>query len=88
MPEADVGDWFVNAFEKLLGVFIALFVCVLFGAALLTLPKGDQGIVLSMSVLILGGIGIIIFGGMAYLAIGMYRRTERIAQMMRDMQEK
>jgi hypothetical protein len=54
----------------------------------LTLPKGDQGIVLSMSVLILGGIGIIIFGGMAYLAIGMYRRTERIAQMMRDMQEK
>lgn len=41
MLEVNVGDWFVNVFEKFLGVFIVLFVCVLFGVVFLMLFKGD-----------------------------------------------
>ena len=80
-------DFFINSFEKLVGVIVILLcigvligaVAALFGAGG---GNGPSGILGALLILIAGGIYIIFVGGIMYLGLGIYQNTKRMADQL------
>jgi small-conductance mechanosensitive channel len=80
-------DFFINAFEKLVGVVIVLLligvVIGAIGAAFAPSQPGQpSGILLSIAILLGGLIYVIFVGGALYLGLGIYQNTKRMAEAL------
>lgn len=80
-------DFFINSFEKLVGVIVILMsIGVVLGAAAALFgaggPGGPNGVLGALMILIFGGIYIIFIGGLMYLGLGIYQNTKRMADAM------
>ena len=80
-------DFFINSFEKLVGIIVILMAIgvVLFaGAALMGAggQGGPGGIFGALIVLVVGAVYIIFIGGAMYLGLGIYQNTKRMADAM------
>ncbi|MCU4651361.1 hypothetical protein N8I71_00835 [Roseibacterium sp. SDUM158016] len=80
-------DFFINAFEKLVGVIIVLmllFVIVAAGFVAFAPATPDQptGILPGLAVLIGGLVYVVFVGGALYLGLGIYQNTKRMADAM------
>ncbi len=86
-------DFFIRAFEIIVGVFIVLIALgvVLGGVAVLFIdgPEGTPSGVLG-AVLIwgFGGIYVLFIGGALYLGLGIYQNTKRTAEILERMAER
>lgn len=86
-------DFFISAFEKLVGlIVVALSLLVLLAAAAamtggLSGPDGQQvgGIGAGLAILILGFVYVIFIGGVMYLGLGIYQNTRRAAELLERM---
>lgn len=86
-------DFFISAFEKLVGVIVVvltLLVLLAAGAAMmggLTGPDGQQvsGVGAGIAILILGIVYVIFVGGAMYLGLGIYQNTRRTAELLERM---
>lgn len=80
-------DFFINAFEKLVGVVIVLLllgVVVFAGAVAFAPPQPDQptGILPALAILVGGLIYVVFVGGALYLGLGIYQNTKRMAEAL------
>jgi hypothetical protein len=80
-------DFFINAFEKLVGVVIVLLLIgVVIGAGAVGFappqPGQPSGILPALGILIFGLIYVIFIGGALYLGLGIYQNTKRMADAM------
>jgi hypothetical protein len=89
-------DFFISAFEKLVGVivvFLMLVVLLAAGAAMtggMTGPAGQQvsGVGAAVAILILGIVYVIFVGGALYLGLGIYQNTRRAAELLERMAQR
>lgn len=80
-------DFFINSFEKLVGVIIILMcigvvlgaIAALFGGGA---EGGPSGLLAALMILIGGAIYVIFVGGLMYLGLGIYQNTKRMADAM------
>lgn len=79
-------DFFIDSFEKLVGVIVILLsIGVVLGAGATMLggnPGGPNGLLGGLIILIVGAIYIIFVGGIMYLGLGIYQNTKRMADAM------
>ena len=80
-------DFFINAFEKLVGVVIVLMSLVVIvlaiGAATGQAGTGaPAGILGALIVLLMGAVYVVFVGGFMYLGLGIYQNTKRMADAM------
>lgn len=80
-------DFFINSFEKLVGVIIILLCIGVVVGALAALfgaggPGGPNGLLGALFILIGGAIYIIFVGGLMYLGLGIYQNTKRMADLL------
>ncbi|MGP1356539.1 hypothetical protein [Roseicyclus sp.] len=80
-------DFFINAFEKLVGVIIVLLVVGVIAAAGFIAfapptPEQPTGILPGLAVLIGGLVYVVFVGGALYLGLGIYQNTRRMAEAM------
>ncbi len=80
-------DFFINWFEKLVGVVVILLAILVFVGGLGTMfgsgmgPMGQGGGLLAgLAVWIVGGIYVIFVGGIMYLGLGIYQNTKATAE--------
>lgn len=75
-------NFFINSFEKLVGVIIVLMaigvVIGAFGAS------QEGGVLAFLGVLIFGAIYVIFMGGIMYLGLGIYHNTLRTADALEN----
>jgi len=73
-------DFFINSFEKLVGVIVIIggiaVIVGAFGAA------SEAGILAFIAVLIFGALYVVLMGGFMYLGLGIYHNTKRMADAM------
>lgn len=73
-------DFFINSFEKLVGVIIVLMaVGVLLGAFG---ASQEGGVLAFVGVLLFGAVYVIFMGGLMYLGLGIYHNTQRTADAL------
>lgn len=74
-------DFFIRAFEVLLGVTILLgFAGMVLGAIwALAAGSGVQGTLQAITILVAGTLYILFVGGALYLGLGIYHNTKRMA---------
>jgi hypothetical protein len=80
-------DFFINSFEKLVGVIVILLCIGVVVGALAALfgaggPNGPSGLLGALFILIGGAIYIIFVGGLMYLGLGIYQNTKRMADLL------
>ena len=76
-----MGNFFISAFEKLVGVVVVLLLlAVVGGAVLATMQPGGGGILAAFAVLVVGTLYVILIAGSLYLALGIYNNTKRTAE--------
>lgn len=89
-------DFFISAFEKLVGVIVVLMAAgVVIGAILVTMAGPGPGMgpgmgpaggpLAGLMVLIGGAIYVILVGGALYLGLGIYQNTRRTADLLERM---
>ncbi|MEK0162253.1 hypothetical protein VWZ88_07635 [Phaeobacter sp. JH20_36] len=84
-----MGNFFISAFEKLVGVFmVLLLIAVAGGAVLAALQPGGGGILAALGVLVVGGLYVVLIGGSLYLAVGIYNNTKRTADAIERLASK
>ena len=73
-------DFFINSFEKLVGVIIVLMalgtVIAAFGAA------QEGGVLAFLGVLVFGAVYVVFMGGLMYIGLGIYHNTQRTADAL------
>ncbi len=80
-------DFFINSFEKLVGVIVILLCIGVVVGALAALfgaggTNGPNGLLGALFILIGGAIYIIFVGGVMYLGLGIYQNTKRMADLL------
>ncbi len=80
-------DFFINSFEKLITVIVAISALGTVIAGLTTMFS-DGGFFGGILVLILGAIYTIVLGGVLYLAFGIYHNTKRTADAVERLVDK
>lgn len=88
-------DWFINAFEVLVGILVALMsLGVLVAAAAVAFggkqigQSGIGGPAAAIGILVAGGIYVIVVGGLMYLGLGIYQNTKKTAAMIENLVNK
>lgn len=81
-------DFFINAFEKLVGVIVILMIIGIVVAAIAAGTQRDVGLAGAIGILIGGGIYVIVMGGLMYLGLGIYNNTRRSAEALEEMARK
>ncbi len=88
-------DFFINSFEKLVGLVIILMCIAVAIAGFGTMfggmagPMGQGGGFLAgIAILIVGGIYVIFVGGLMYLALGIYQNTKKTAEAVQRLADK
>ena len=73
-------DFFIQGFETLISIILVIAgIGVVIGAVGAMI---NQGILAGLGVLILGAIYLLMTGGIAYLALGIYHNTKRTAELL------
>jgi len=76
-----MGNFFISAFEKLVGVVVVLLLIGVAIGAIFALVEPMGGCLLpALLVLIGGSLYVILIGGSLYLALGIYNNTKRTAE--------
>ncbi|QQA42543.1 hypothetical protein [Pelagovum pacificum] len=82
-------DFFINAFEKLVGVLVILMIIgvVLATAGAATgmysqMPGAPSPIIAAIMVFVGGSLYVILFAGLMYLGLGIYQNTRRTAEAL------
>ncbi len=85
-------DFFIRGFEAVLSVVLviaAIGIVVVAGAAAFGnataiegLPPGASGPVAGLIILIVGFVGLLVYGGLLYLGLGIYHNTRRTAEAL------
>ncbi|MCU0912675.1 MAG: hypothetical protein MUE98_15505 [Rhodobacteraceae bacterium] len=89
-------DFFISAFETLVGVLVVLLaIGVVIAAIAVALGGGGAGMgpgmgaaggpLAGLAVLIVGAIYVILVGGALYLGLGIYQNTRRTAELLERM---
>ncbi|KIC16474.1 MULTISPECIES: hypothetical protein [unclassified Leisingera] len=74
-------DFFISAFEKLVGLIVILMVVGVLGGAAAIYSDPFKGGTLPALLVLLGGLlYVIMLGGMLYLFLGIYHNTKRTAE--------
>lgn len=90
-------DFFISAFEKLVGVIVVLMTLgVLVGAVAAIVGGGipgsdgqvQGGPLAGLALLVAGLIYVIFLGGALYLGVGIYQNTKRTAEAMERMAQR
>lgn len=89
-------EFFINSFEKLVGVIVVLLALFVVIAGFGTMfggmgPMGGQfggGFVAGLIVLIVGALYVIFIGGLMYLGLGIYQNTKAAAEALQRMESK
>ena len=73
-------DFFINSFEKLVGVIIIL---IAIGTLLGAFGAAQEGGILAfLAVLVFGAVYVVFMGGLMYLGLGIYHNTQRTADAL------
>ena len=84
-------DFFIRGFEAILSVILivaAIGIVIAAGAAAFGRPQidgapsGMQGPVAGLAILVVGFVGLMIYGGLLYLGLGIYHNTRRTAEAL------
>jgi hypothetical protein len=84
-------DFFIRGFEAVLsiiliiaaiGIVIAAGAAAFGGSQLGGAASGMQGPVAGLAILIVGFVGLLIYGGLLYLGLGIYHNTRRTAEAL------
>jgi hypothetical protein len=84
-------DFFIRGFEAILsillilgavGIVIAAGVAAFGNASMEGAPAGMSGPVAGLAILIVGFVGLIVYGGLLYLGLGIYHNTRRTAEAL------
>ena len=88
-------DFFINIFEKLVGLIIILMLIAVIVGGLATMfgagmgPGGmGGGFLAGLAVLVIGGIYVVFIGGLMYLGLGIYQNTKATAEALQRMADK
>ena len=79
-------DFFINSFEKLVGVIVVLLaIFVVVAAGMSAFGGGGMGgmrgsPLMGLAILIGGAIYVIFIGGLMYMGLGIYQNTRRTAE--------
>lgn len=74
-------DFFINAFDKLVGVIVVLGAVGVVIAAFVS-AMGQGGLLTGGLILISGTLYLVLIGGGMYLGLGIYHNTRRMAETM------
>jgi hypothetical protein len=89
LKDIDMGNFFISAFEKLVGVVVVLLlIAVLGGAVLAAMQPGGGGVLAALGVLVIGTLYVILIAGSLYLALGIYNNTKRTAEAIERLASK
>ena len=84
-------DFFIRGFEAILSVLLiigAIVIVIAAGAAAFGggtvegAPAGMQGPIAGLAILIGGFVGLMVYGGLLYLGLGIYHNTRRTAEAL------
>ena len=84
-------DFFIRGFEAILsiiliiaavGIVIAAGVAAFGNASIEGAPAGMQGPIAGLVILLAGFVGLIVYGGLLYLGLGIYHNTRRTADLL------
>lgn len=83
-------DFFIRGFEAILSILLIIGAIVIviaagaaaFGGAQVGGATGMQGPVAGLAILIVGFVGLLIYGGLLYLGLGIYHNTRRTAEAL------
>ena len=79
-------DFFINSFEKLVVVIIALMGLGILLGAFGTLFSGQPGsFIAAIAILVFGAVYMIMLGGLLYLILGIHDNTRRTAEAVEKM---
>ncbi|MCV6823197.1 MULTISPECIES: hypothetical protein [Halocynthiibacter] len=82
-------EFFINSFEKLVGIIIVLMVIGVVIGAIGTMFSGQSGAFFAgLGVLFFGGIYVVMMGGILYLSLGIYHNTMRTADAIERLETK
>lgn len=82
-------DFFINSFEKLVGILIIVMAIGVVIGALGTMFSGQGGgFFAGIAVLLIGAFYVVLTGGMMYLALGIYHNTMRTAEATERLADK
>lgn len=73
-------DFFINSFEKLVGVLVALMAIGVLIAAIGMMMNPQGGFLVGLMTLIGGAVYVLFMGGAMYLGLGIYQNTKRTAE--------
>lgn len=71
-------DFFIEWFERLVGVIVVLMALFFVVAAFAASQNG--GVLAFFGVLVMGAVYVVLMGGFMYLGLGIYRNTQRTAE--------
>ncbi|AUQ52972.1 hypothetical protein [Phaeobacter inhibens] len=83
-----MGNFFISAFEKLVGVVVVLLLLAVVGGAVLATMQPGGGILAALGVLVVGTLYVILIAGSLYLALGIYNNTKRTAEAVERLASK
>ena len=85
-------DFFIRGFEAILSIVLvvaAIGIVIVAGAAAFGgataiegLPSGASGPVAGLIILVVGFVGLLVYGGLLYLGLGIYHNTRRTAEAL------
>ncbi len=83
-------DFFIRGFETILSVILVIAAIGIvvaagfaaFGAPVEGAPAGMQGPLAGLAILVGGFVGLIVYGGLLYLGLGIYHNTRRTAELL------
>ena len=84
-------DFFIRGFEAILsiiliiaavGIVIAAGVAAFGNASIEGAPAGMQGPIAGLVILLAGFVGLIVYGGLLYLGLGIYHNTRQTANLL------
>lgn len=73
-------DFFIGAFEKLVGLIVILMILVVIaGAVVAFLDTAQAGPLAALAIVLIGSLYVVLMAGMMYLFLGIYHNTKRSA---------
>lgn len=75
-------DFFINGFEKLVGVIVIFMAIGVLIAAFGAMANPNGGVLIGLGVLIGGAVYVLFMGGAMYLGLGIYQNTKRTADAL------
>ena len=75
-------EFFINGFEKLVGVIVILTAIGVIVAAIGMMMHPQGGFIMGLMTLIGGAVYVLFMGGAMYLGLGIYQNTKRAADAL------